>query len=195
MWELDYKESWVLKNWCLWTVVLEKTLEIPLDCKEIQLVRCKGNQSWMFIGRTDVETDTPILWTPDVNNWFTGRDPHAGKDWRWEEKGWQKIRWLDGITELMSLSMFLELVTDGEAWCAAVHGVMKNWTQLADWITTTNTVFHSQHSTFIKKKTEHQIFRKVITEKGSSKGESQFMSVSVIILSDHIMFPLQGKTS
>ena len=85
MWELDLKESWALKNWCFWTVVLEKTLESPLDCKEIQPVHPKGNQSWIFIGRTDAET--PTLWPPDMKNWLTGEDPDAGKDWRWEEKG------------------------------------------------------------------------------------------------------------
>ena len=87
MWELDHKESWAPKNWCFWIVVLEKTLESPLDCKEIQPVHPKGNQSWMFIGRTDAEAETPILWPPDVKNWFIGKDPDAGKDWRQEEKG------------------------------------------------------------------------------------------------------------
>ena len=87
MWELDYKESWALKNWCFWTVVLEKTLKSPLDCKEIQPVHPKGNQSWIFIGRTDPEAETPILWPPDVNNWLTGKDTDAAKDWRQEEKG------------------------------------------------------------------------------------------------------------
>ena len=87
MWELDYKESWALKNWCFWTVVLEKTLESPLDCKEIQPVHPKGNQLWIFIGRTDVEAKSLILWTPDTKNWLTGQDPDAGKDWRQEEKG------------------------------------------------------------------------------------------------------------
>ena len=87
MWELDYKDSWVLKNWCFWTMVLEKTLESPLDCKEIQPVHPKGNQPWIFIGRTDAEAETPILWPPDTNNWFIGKDPDAGKDWRWEKKG------------------------------------------------------------------------------------------------------------
>ena len=80
------KESWALKNWCFWTVVLEKTLESPLDCKEIQLVPPKGNQSWIFTGRTDAEAETLILWQPDVKNWLTGKDPDAGKDLRWEEK-------------------------------------------------------------------------------------------------------------
>ena len=102
MWELDCKEGWVLKNWCFWTVVLEKTLESPLDCKEIQPVHPKGDQSWMFIGRTDVEAETPILWPPDVKNWLTWKDPDAGKDWGQEEKGttgdemvgWH--HWLDG---------------------------------------------------------------------------------------------------
>ena len=87
MWELDYKESWALKNWCSWTVVLEKTLESPLDCKEIQPVHPRGDQSWIFIGRTDAETETPILWPPDAKNWLVGKDPDAGKDWRQEEKG------------------------------------------------------------------------------------------------------------
>ena len=86
MWELDYKESWVPKNWCFWTVVLEKTLASPLDCKEIQPVHPKGNQSWIFIGRTDAEAETPILWPPDGKNWLTRKDPDAGKDWRQEEK-------------------------------------------------------------------------------------------------------------
>ena len=101
MWELDYKESSALKNWCFWTVVLEKTLESPLDCKEIQPVHPK-DQSWVFIGRTDVEAETPILWPPDAKSWLTGKDPDAGKDWRQEEKGttedemvgWQ--HWLNG---------------------------------------------------------------------------------------------------
>ena len=87
MWELDYKESWVLKNWCFWTVVLEKILESPLDSQEIQPVNPKGNQSWLFIGSTDAETETPILWPPDVKNQLIGKDPDAGKDWRQEEKG------------------------------------------------------------------------------------------------------------
>ena len=87
MWELDYKESWVSKNWCFWTVLLEKTLESPLDCKEIQPVHLNGDQSWVFIGRTDVEAETPILWPPDEKNWLIWKDPDAGKDWRQEEKG------------------------------------------------------------------------------------------------------------
>ena len=86
MWELDGEESWVPKNWCFWTVVLEKTFESPLDCKEIQPVHPKGNQSWVFIGRTDVEAEAPILWLPHVKSWLTWKDPDAGKDWRQEEK-------------------------------------------------------------------------------------------------------------
>ena len=86
MWELDYKESWMLKNWCFWTVMLERSLESPLDYMEIKPVNPKGNQSWIFIGRTDVEAETPILWPSDVKNWLIGKDPGAGKDWRQEEK-------------------------------------------------------------------------------------------------------------
>ena len=87
MWELDYKESWAPKNWCYWTVMLDKTFESPLDCKEIQPVHSKWYQSWIFIGRTDAEAETPILWPPDVKNWLTGKDPDVGKDWKQEEKG------------------------------------------------------------------------------------------------------------
>ena len=87
MWELDYKESWAQKNWCFWTVVLEKTLESPLDCKEIKLVNPKGNQSWIFTGRADAVAEAPILWPPDEKNWFIGKAPDSGKDWRQEEKG------------------------------------------------------------------------------------------------------------
>ena len=90
MWELDNKESWVLKNWCFWTVVLEKILESPLDCKEIQPVLPKGDQSWVFIGRTDAEAETPILWLPDAKSWLIWKDPDAGKDWWQEEKGMRK---------------------------------------------------------------------------------------------------------
>ena len=87
MWGLNHKESWVPKNWCFWLVVLEKTLESPLNCKEIQPVNPKGNQSWIFIGRTDVEAEAPILWPPNAKNWIIGKGPYAGKDWRQEEKG------------------------------------------------------------------------------------------------------------
>ena len=85
--EMDYKESWAPKNWCFWTVVLEKTLESPLDCREIKPVSPEGNQKWIFIGRTDTKAETPILWPPHLKNWLTGKDPDAGKDWRQEEKG------------------------------------------------------------------------------------------------------------
>ena len=87
MWELDYKESWAPKNWCFWTVVLEKTLESPLDCKEVQPVHAKGDQSWVFFGRTDAKAEFPVLWPPEVKNWLVRKDPDGGKDWRQEEKG------------------------------------------------------------------------------------------------------------
>ena len=135
MCELDCKESWVLKNWCLWTMVLEKMLESPLDCKEIQPVHSERNRSWIFIGQTDAEAETPTLWPPDTKNWLIGKDPDAGKDWRQEEKGQQRMRCLNDITDAMdmSLSRFQELVMDREAWHAVVHGVSKSWTWLSDW--------------------------------------------------------------
>ena len=135
MWELACEESWAPKNWCFWTVVLEKTLESPLDCKEIQPVHSKGDQSWVFIGRTGAEAETPILWPRYAKSWLIGKDPDAGRDWGQEEKGttedvmagWHhqldsyEFGWTPGAGE------------DREAGCAAIHGVAKSQTRLSDW--------------------------------------------------------------
>ena len=114
MWELDYKQSWAPKNWCFWTVVLEKTIESPLDCKEIQLVHSKGDQSWVFTGRNNAEAESPILWPHDGKNWLIEKDPDAGKGWGQEEKGMTEDEIVGGIADSMdmSLSMLRELVMD-----------------------------------------------------------------------------------
>ena len=142
MWELDYKESWAQKNWCFWTVVLEKTLESLLDCKGTQPVHPKGDQSWVFIGRTDVEAETPILWPPDAKSWLIEKDPDAGKDWGQEEKGmtedervgWHHRRWTwvwvdSGIwwwTGRPGVLWFMGSQRVGDDWATEL-----NWTELA----------------------------------------------------------------
>ena len=133
MWELDYKENWAPENWCFWTVLLEKTLENPLDCKEIQSVHSKVSQSLIFIRRTDAEAETPIFWPPDAKSWFIRKDHDAEKDWRQEEKGTTEdevVGWHHSVN--MSLSKLRELVMDMEAWHVAVHRIAKSQTRLSN---------------------------------------------------------------
>ena len=135
MWELDYKESWAPKNWCFWILALEKTLESPLDCKEIQPVHPNGHQSWVFIGRTDAEAETPILWPPDVKSWLIWKDLDAGKDWGQEKKGMTEDEMVGWHHRLYGHGFgWIQGVGGGQgAWCAAVHGVTKSRTRLSDW--------------------------------------------------------------
>ena len=134
MWELDCEEGWELKNWCFWTVMLEKTLESPLDCKEIQPVDSTGDQSWVFFGRDDTKAETPVLWPPYVKSWLTGKDScweglgAGGKGMTEDEMaGW--YHWLDG----REFEWTPGVMMDREAWHAAIHGVTKSWTWLSDW--------------------------------------------------------------
>ena len=135
MWELDHKECWRPKNWCFHTVVLVKTLQSPLD-RKIKPLNPKGNQPWIFIGNTDAKVEAPILWPPDAKSWLIGKYLDAEKIDDRRRRGWQRTRWLDGITELK----LQETAKDREAWCAAVHGVTKSQTRLSGWTTTTRWV-------------------------------------------------------
>ena len=135
MGELDCEESWALKNWCFWSMVLEKTLESPLDCKEIQPVHSEGDQPWVFFGRNNAKAETPVLWPPHAKSWLIRKDSDAGRVGCRRRRGWQRMRCLDGITDSMdvSLSELRESMIDRDALHAAIHGVTQSRTRLSDY--------------------------------------------------------------
>ena len=153
MWELDCEERWAPKNCCFWTVVLEKTLESLLDCKEIQPVHSEGDKPWDFFGRNDAKAEAPVLWPPHAKSWLIGKDSDAGRDSGQEEKGTTEDEmagwhhWLDGCE--------FEMVMVREAWWAAIHGVSKSQTRLSDW-TELNWIFHYTHTLYHT--TSHHFF-------------------------------------
>ena len=179
MWELEHKEGWVPNNWCFWTVVLEKTLESPLDRRKIKPVNPEGRQHRIFIGRTDAEAEVSILWPPDAKNWFIGKDPDAGKDQRQEEKGMtedEMVGWHHRLNG-RELSKLWQMVKNREAWPAAVHGVTKSWTWLSNW--TTNILW--------------RIFKTIQSMSGSWESKTRhiallFLSSFYIILSKFFSF-------
>ena len=153
MWELDCEEGWVLKNWCFWTVVSEKTLESPLDCEEIQPIHSEGDQPWDFFGRNDAKAETPGFWPPDVKSWLIGKDSDAGRDCGQEEKGTtedEMVGWHHWLNGHELESKLQELVMDKEAWRATVHGVAKTQTQLSDWTELNWTFIVNRYSFRIK---------------------------------------------
>ena len=138
LWELDHKGGRMPKNWCLWNVVLEKTPESPLGCKEVKPVNLKGNQSWILVGKTDAEAEAPIFRSSDANSWLIGKVPDSGKDWAKKRRGHQRMRWLDGITDAMDMNLgkCQEMVRDRKDWRAAVHGDKESDT--AGWLNNNN---------------------------------------------------------
>ena len=170
MWELDYKESWARKNWCFWTVVLEKTLESPLDCKEIKPVHPKGNQSWVFIGRTDAKVETPVLWPPYAKSWLIGKDSNAGTDWGQEEKGTTEDEmagwhhWLDGLESEWTLG-----VSYGQGGLACCSSWGRKELDTTEWL----------HFTFTRQHIKKQ--RRSFANKGPSSQGYGFSTSHVIV--------------